>query len=128
MKDTLFQELLESVREGAAILRGKRKPSRAFKVTENEVRMLRERYGLSQHKFAALMGISLGTLRNWEQGRRRPEGSARVLLRVVAKHPEAVLDAVGEAMEVTPNHCARARPRPQRHSGDLPKRIAGSRG
>ena len=113
MKDALSQELLESVREGAAILRAKRKPSRAFKLTTNEVRALRERYGLSQHKFAALMGISLGTLRNWEQGRRRPEGSAQVLLRVVAKHPEAVLDTVGEGMKVGPNNRAPARPRPQ---------------
>ncbi len=40
------------------------------------------------------MGISVGTLRNWEQGRRRPEGSARVLLKVVEMHPEAVFDAV----------------------------------
>jgi len=43
------------------------------------------RPGLSQAKFAALMSISVATLRNWEQGRRRPEGSAKVLLRVVAK-------------------------------------------
>jgi putative transcriptional regulator len=40
------------------------------------------------------MGISAGTLRNWEQGRRKPEGSARILLRIVARHPEAVLDVV----------------------------------
>ncbi|MEW6300610.1 MAG: hypothetical protein AB1671_23215 [Thermodesulfobacteriota bacterium] len=43
------------------------------------------------------MGISPGTLRNWEQGRRKPQGSARVLLRVVARHPEAVLEVVSGA-------------------------------
>ena len=94
MKKELFEELLESVRQGGAILRGERKPSRVFEFSEPDVRTVREHYGLSQEKFASLMGISVGTLRNWEQGRRRPEGPARVLLRVAAKHPEAVLDVV----------------------------------
>jgi putative transcriptional regulator len=67
------------------------------KVDEPDVRAVREGYGLSQSKFAALMGISAATLRNWEQGRRRPEGSARVLLQVVARNPKAVLDVVSGA-------------------------------
>jgi putative transcriptional regulator len=96
MKKELFEELLESVRQGGAILRGKRKPSRVFEFSEPDVRAVRAHYGLSQEKFASLMGISVGTLRNWEQGRRRPEGPARVLLRVAAKHPEAVLDVVSK--------------------------------
>jgi putative transcriptional regulator len=94
MKKELFDELLESVREGGAILRGEKEPSRAFHLEDTDVRSLREKHGLSQSKFAALMGISVGTLRNWEQGRRKPEGSARVLLKVVEKHPEAVFDSV----------------------------------
>jgi putative transcriptional regulator len=92
MRKALFDELLESVREGGAILRGEQEASREFFLEDPDVRSLRESYGLSQPKFAALLGISVGTLRNWEQGRRRPEGSARVLLRIVAKHPDAVLD------------------------------------
>src|SRR5262245_46340099 len=95
MKKELFEELLESVREGGAILQGKKAPSRAFQVAEPDIRSLRERHALSQSQFAALMGISVGTLRNWEQGRRRPEGSARVLLRVVERHPDAVFEVVG---------------------------------
>jgi putative transcriptional regulator len=94
MKEELFEELLQSIREGGEILRGRRKPSRMFQVDEPDVRAVRRGYRLSQAKFAALMGISAGTLRNWEQGRRKPEGSARILLRIVAKHPEAVLDVV----------------------------------
>ena len=97
MREELFAELLESVRQGGAILRGHLKPSRAFRFEEPDVRAVREGYGLSQSKFAALMGISPATLRNWEQGRRKPEGSARVLLRVVARHPEAVLEAASGA-------------------------------
>jgi putative transcriptional regulator len=94
MKKEVFDELLESVREGAEILANHREPSRRHELEAPDVRAVREKYGLSQSRFAALMGISVGTLRNWEQGRRRPEGSARVLLEVVAKHPDAVLDAV----------------------------------
>jgi putative transcriptional regulator len=100
MKKELFEQLLESVREGGAILRGEKRPSRVFTFGEPNVRLLRERYGLSQAKFSALMGISVATLRNWEQGRRTPEGSARVLLRVVEKHPEAVLDVVAHGRHV----------------------------
>jgi len=61
------------------------------------VRMIRESYHLSQEQFAALLGISVKTLQNWEQGRRRPRGPARVLLRVAAAHPEAVLDTLRKA-------------------------------
>ena len=94
MRKALFEELLESVRQGGAILRDEMNPGRVFEFSEPDVRAIREQYGLSQDKFASLIGISVGTLRNWEQGRRRPEGPARVLLRVAARHPEAVLDVV----------------------------------
>jgi putative transcriptional regulator len=94
MNDKRFDELLESVREGGRILRGKAPASRAFKVDGADVKRIRASYNLSQDAFAAMMGISIGTLRNWEQGRRDPEGSARVLLRVAERHPEALLDIV----------------------------------
>lgn len=96
MEDKLFQELLESVKQGAAIMKGKALPSRSFEFPETEVRALREQFGLSQDKFAHLVGISVGTLRNWEQGRRKPEGPARVLLKVASRHPEALLDIAEE--------------------------------
>jgi len=51
---------------------------------------------MKQKLFAVLLGINVSTLMSWEQGRRKPEGPACVLLRVAAKHPEAVLDAVHE--------------------------------
>jgi putative transcriptional regulator len=94
MKDELFAELVESVREGGAILKGKTAPSRSFEVEVPEVSRIREAYDLSQAEFAALLGISVDTLQNWEQGRRTPAGPARILLQVVAKHPEAVWDVV----------------------------------
>lgn len=94
MKQELFTELLNSVRQGGEILKRKRKASRSFNWEDPNVSQIRKTYGLSQKKFASLLGISLATLRNWEQGRRKPEGAARVLLFVAAKHPEAVLDSV----------------------------------
>jgi putative transcriptional regulator len=94
MRSDLFNELVKSVREGGAILKGKAKPSRTFGIKGSDIKQVRINYRLSQSEFAALLGISVGTLRNWEQGRRTPEGPARVLLQVVAKHPEAVWDVV----------------------------------
>jgi putative transcriptional regulator len=90
----MFAELLESVREGGAILRGERAPSRRFEIASPDVRAIRERFDLSQSEFAGLLGISVKTLQNWEQGRRTPHGAARVLLQVAARHPDAVWDVV----------------------------------
>jgi len=94
MNDELFNELEESVRQGAAILRRETPSSRSFKMDAPSVRNIRKQLKLSQGRFASMMGISLGTLRNWEQGRRAPEGPAQVLLQVAAKHPEVVWDVV----------------------------------
>ena len=94
MSRKLFDELLESVREGGAILRGEKEPSRVFSIEAPNVKRIREGYQLSQSRFAALLGVSVKTLQNWEQGRRTPRGAARILLHVAARHPEAVWDVV----------------------------------
>jgi putative transcriptional regulator len=95
MKKELFDELLQSVKEAAAIERSKLKPSRRFEIkTANDVARVRNRLGLSQNKFARLLGISENTLQNWEQGRRKPAGAAKVLLKVAARHPQMILEAV----------------------------------
>lgn len=94
MKKKLFEELLQSVKEAAAIERGAAKPSRKFEVkAANDVVRVRTKLGLSQNKFARLLGISEDTLQNWEQGRRKPTGSAKVLLKIATKHPEVILEA-----------------------------------
>jgi len=99
MNDKLFAELMTSIEEAGHIARGEAAPSRAFTVESEplDVTSIREGYKLSQTRFAALLGISVKTLRNWEQGRRAPAGPARVLLQVAAKHPEAVWDVVRQA-------------------------------
>lgn len=94
MRHDLFNELLESIEVAGAIQRGEAAPGRSFVFEEPDVGAIRAEYGLSQSRFAALLGISVRTLQNWEQGRRRPEGPARVLLRLAAEHPEALLDVV----------------------------------
>jgi putative transcriptional regulator len=106
-----FAELVQSVKEMQAIRKGRMKPSRVFEVPEPDAKAIRARFKLSQPEFAGLLGISVGTLRNWEQGLRRPEGPARVLLRVVELHPDAVRDA--SMRRRTPVGEAR-RPRPKR--------------
>ncbi len=94
MKDELFEELKESIKQGGKILKGKRKPGREFNFESPDPKLIRERLGLSQNKFAKLLGISISTLQNWEQGRRKPEGPAKVLLNVAAKYPDAILNTV----------------------------------
>jgi putative transcriptional regulator len=59
-----------------------------------DVRAIRERLGMSQPEFAARFGISVKTLRNWEQGHRQPEGPARAYLTVIKNDPDAVMNAL----------------------------------
>jgi len=94
MKEDLFRELINSVEEGAQILKGKTHPSRTFTVTPLSIKEIRLGYNLTQAEFAQLLDVSLRTYQNWEQGRRKPEGPAKVLLRVASLHPEALLDTV----------------------------------
>jgi len=93
MKKELFEELMQSLREANLIKRGQLKPGRVFHLNpESNIVRVRGKLGLSQSKFAAILGISADTLQNWEQGRKTPTGPAKVLLRIAAKHPEVLLD------------------------------------
>ena len=94
MKKQAFDELIKSVRLAGKVKRGEASPSRVFRFEPEDVRQIRKDLGLSQSEFALLIGVSVATLQNWEQGRRQPEGPARALLRIAATHPEAMLDAL----------------------------------
>lgn len=85
--EELGNKLLESVRQ---MKRGE--AARVIQVAVPKAAEVRHRMGLSQKEFAELLDVSLGTLRGWEQGRREPTGTARTLLRVAEKHPEALRD------------------------------------
>ena len=89
-----FQELLESVQQMDEIVRGERAPSREFHVDAIKVKEVRAATGLSQAKFAKVIDVPVGTLRNWEQGRRDPTGPAKVLLRAIYNDPRRVLKAL----------------------------------
>jgi putative transcriptional regulator len=95
MRKKDFEDLVTSVREAGQIKRGELAASRRFVFRPDDIRGIRNRLGLSQAEFALLIGVSVATLQNWEQGRRRPDGPARALLRIAAKNPEAVLEALG---------------------------------
>ena len=90
--------IVESMKEAVAIARGEL-PKDAYRVhipEQVDVKAIRVRLGLSQASFAARFGLSLYTLRNWEQGKRRPEPAARAYLKVIDKAPETVRDALSE--------------------------------
>jgi putative transcriptional regulator len=108
MRKDLFEELVASVEEAGAVVRGKAKAHRLTRSEDigAEVRALRGHFKLSQPKFAALLGISVATLQNWEQGRRCPEGPAKVLLEVAAKHPDVLLSVAGQRRRRAGQHAA----------------------
>ena len=81
---------IESAKQARVIVRGERAPSREFHVDATMVKELRAKMNLSQARFAELLSVELGTLRNWEQGRREPTGPARALLRAIKKDPKNV--------------------------------------
>jgi len=82
-----------SVRQAGQIRRRARRPSRTTTFHPTDVQAVRARLGASQAEFALMIGASVATLRNWEQGRRTPDGPALALLRVAARNPKAVIQA-----------------------------------
>ena len=96
MNKKQFDQLTASIRQAGAIRRRQIKPSRVTEFAPQDVRAIRKRLGKSQSEFALMIGVSVSTLQNWEQGRRVPEGPARALLKVAAKNPVAVARALEE--------------------------------
>lgn len=94
MKQAAFDKLALSITQAGEIRRGDRAPSRTTTFRPADIRAVREKLGQTQEEFASMIGVSTGTLRNWEQGRRLPDGPARALLRVAAKNPKAVAAAL----------------------------------
>ncbi|MGH6917716.1 MAG: helix-turn-helix domain-containing protein [Geminicoccaceae bacterium] len=89
------EKILGSIREARAILRGESAGELVVHVPPDfDVKALRRKLGMSQSRFAASFGFGLAAVQSWEQGRRRPEGPARVLLKVIEHEPEAVRRAL----------------------------------
>ena len=93
MDEKDFSELLESVRWMKKHQAGKAR-GRTTNLKVPDVRRVRERARLPQSDFARLIGVSVRTLQNWEQGHRRPTGPAAALLRAVSANPKAVIEAL----------------------------------
>ncbi|MCH9691671.1 MAG: helix-turn-helix domain-containing protein [Gammaproteobacteria bacterium] len=89
-----FDELLASVQEMDKIAQGKKTAARVTKFPEPEVKSIREKMGLSQNRFAMLIGVSKRTLENWEQGRRHPTGPAKALLKILDADPKNAVRAL----------------------------------
>ncbi|MGJ3230947.1 MAG: helix-turn-helix domain-containing protein [Oceanicaulis sp.] len=85
-----LEEALEHARGGVSGAKVHR-----IEIPEPDVALIRAQSGLTQVEFASAIGVAVGTLRGWEQGRRRPEGPARVLLALLAKRPGLVLEELG---------------------------------
>ena len=94
MKKEHFEKLVASIKEAGEIKAGNRAPSRMYEIKPPEIKTVREKLNVSQSEFALMIGVSVRTLLNWEQGRRKPEGPAKALLRIASRNPRAVLDAL----------------------------------
>lgn len=94
MKTDAFAALLTSVRQAGRVRRGTPKRGRVTTFRPDDVRAVREKLGTTQAEFALMIGVSVATLRNWEQGRRTPDGPALALLKVAARNPHAVAEAL----------------------------------
>lgn len=89
-----FESIKQGLHEAVAFARGDQSGAIVHEFTPLDVKAIRTKIGMTQNEFASAFGISVGTLRHWEQGSRKPHGPALVLLNVVAKEPEAVLRAL----------------------------------
>ena len=95
MKKQDFDNLVKSIKQAEKIRRGEMRPSRSFEFDPIDIKKIRLRLNKSQSEFAMMIGVSVSTLQNWEQGRRRPEGPARALLKIAAEKPQSVIEALG---------------------------------
>jgi putative transcriptional regulator len=91
-----FDEILAGLGDALGYAQGDlgRGRETVVEVPEVDVRAARQRLGLSQPDFANAFGVSVATVRNWEQRRRQPKGAARVLLTVIERNPTAVVEAL----------------------------------
>jgi putative transcriptional regulator len=105
MNDKDFQKLVESVKQMGSIMRDESIPHRRTVLSTVDVKGLRERLGLTQNQFSGMIGVSIKTLQNWEQGRREPEGPAKALLRVVEKERRGTTPKIGLGDSPEPIGC-----------------------
>ena len=91
-----FEEISAGLDDAIMHAKGQKNKVAVHKPETINVQAIRKKTGMSQQRFCATFGISLGTLRHWEQGLRTPRGTARILLKVVDNNPKAVIKAINE--------------------------------
>ncbi|WP_456414553.1 helix-turn-helix domain-containing protein [Thiolapillus sp.] len=91
-----FTEISDGLADAIQHAKGEKTKVVEHKPESIDVKAIREKTGMSQQKFCATFGISIGTLRHWEQGLRTPRGPARVLLKVVQHNPKAIVESIKE--------------------------------
>jgi len=89
-----YTEISKGLDDAIAHVKGKKPRAKEHRMEPIDVKSIRQKTGMSQQRFCATFGISIGTLRHWEQGLRSPRGAARVLLKVVENNPKAVIKAI----------------------------------
>ncbi|MCK4762181.1 MAG: helix-turn-helix domain-containing protein [Candidatus Aminicenantes bacterium] len=94
MKKQDFNNLVDSIKQAGKIKRGEMRPGRVFTFSPADIKSIRSKLKLSQSEFAMMIGVSVSTLQNWEQGRRQPEGPARALLKIAAEKADALVEAL----------------------------------
>ena len=96
MKSSEFDKLVTSIKQAGKIKKGKMPASRRYEFSPPDIKKIRGKLNKSQSEFAFMIGVSVSTLQNWEQGRRKPEGPAMALLQIASKNPNAVMEALRE--------------------------------
>lgn len=94
MKEQDFDNLVKSIKQAGKIRRGETKAGRVHEFAPADIKEIRSRLHKSQAEFAMMIGVSVSTLQNWEQGRRTPEGPAKALLKIATVNPKAVEEAL----------------------------------
>ncbi len=94
--NSTFESIKQGLQEAIDYSEGRLKNVRVYKPTPVDIKRLRKRVGMTQLEFSSAFGISIGTLRHWERGDRKPKGPALVLLNLVQKDPQTILRVLGQ--------------------------------
>jgi len=108
MGSKAFNDIMAGLEDALAYTQGDRSRGKEtiVDVPTVDVRAARQRLGMSQPDFAMAFGVSVSTVRNWEQRRRQPKGAARVLLTVIERNPGAVVEALRDLRQQPPANAA----------------------
>ena len=92
MDDALFNDLIDGVKEMKAHMKGEATKARIHLPATVDVKSIRQTLGMTQKDFCDTFAIAIRTLKSWESGERKPEGLARILLKMISRDPKTVLE------------------------------------